>query len=31
LGFGPPFGLSDETWGNILTTSLGLMKRIGWR
>ena len=31
LGFGPPFGLSDETWGNLLTTSLGLMKRIGWR
>lgn len=31
LGFGPPFGLSDETWGNLLTTSLGLMKKIGWR
>ncbi len=31
LGFGPPFGLSDERWGNLLTTSLGLMKRIGWR
>jgi acyl-CoA reductase-like NAD-dependent aldehyde dehydrogenase len=31
LGFGPPFGLSDETWGHLLTTSLGLMKRIGWR
>lgn len=31
LGFGPPFGLSDETWGNLLATSLGLMKKIGWR
>ncbi len=31
LGFGPPFGLSDEKWGNLLTTSLGLMKKIGWR
>lgn len=31
LGFGPPFGLSDETWGNLLTTSLGIMKKIGWR
>ena len=31
LGFGPPFGLSDETWGNMLTSSLGLMKKIGWR
>lgn len=31
LGFGPPFGLSDEQWGNMLTTSLGIMKKIGWR
>ena len=31
LGFGPPFGFSDEKWGNLLTTSLGLMKKIGWR
>lgn len=31
LGFGPPFGLSDETWGNLFTTSLGIMKKIGWR
>jgi hypothetical protein len=30
-GFGPPFGLRDEQWGNLLTTSLGIMKRIGWR
>ncbi len=31
LGFGPPFGLRDEQWGNLLTTSLGIMKKIGWR
>ena len=31
LGFGPPFGLSDEKWGNLLTTFLGAMKKIGWR
>ncbi|MDE1045881.1 MAG: succinic semialdehyde dehydrogenase [Candidatus Nanopelagicales bacterium] len=31
LGFGPPFGLNDEKWGNLLTASLGVMKKIGWR
>ncbi|MBT5183377.1 MAG: aldehyde dehydrogenase family protein, partial [Actinobacteria bacterium] len=31
LGFGPPFGLSDEKWGNLLTAFLGAMKKIGWR
>ncbi len=31
LGFGPPIGLSDEKWGNLLTTSVRLMKKIGWR
>ncbi|MCF8530331.1 MAG: succinate-semialdehyde dehydrogenase (NADP(+)) [Candidatus Nanopelagicales bacterium] len=31
LGFGPPFGLTDRSWGELLTTSLGVMKKIGWR
>ena len=31
LGFGPPFGLGDEKWGNLLSASLGAMKKIGWR
>ena len=31
LGFGPPFGLSDQSWGEMLTRSLGVMKKIGWR
>jgi len=31
LGFGPPFGMSDQSWGEMLTRSLGIMKKIGWR
>jgi len=31
LGFGAPFGLSDQTWGELLTRSLSVMKKIGWR
>jgi succinate-semialdehyde dehydrogenase/glutarate-semialdehyde dehydrogenase len=31
LGFGPPFGLSDQVWGELLTRSVGIMKKIGWR
>ena len=31
LGFGPPFGLSDQAWGELLTRSLSVMKKIGWR
>ena len=31
LGFGPPFGMSDQAWGEMLTRSLGIMKKIGWR
>jgi succinate-semialdehyde dehydrogenase/glutarate-semialdehyde dehydrogenase len=29
LGFGAPFGLSDETWMTTLTMSLGVMKKLG--
>lgn len=31
LGFGPPFGLTDQGWGDLLTRSVSLMKKIGWR
>ncbi len=31
LGFGPPFGLTDQVWGELLTQSLVIMKKIGWR
>ncbi len=31
LGFGAPFGMSDQTWGELLTSSLSVMKKIGWR
>ena len=29
LGYGPQFGLSDERWGELLSTAAGLMKRVG--
>ena len=29
LGWGPPFGWSDERWGGTLVTALGAMKRLG--
>jgi succinate-semialdehyde dehydrogenase/glutarate-semialdehyde dehydrogenase len=29
FGFGAPFGWSDERWGNILTVSVGAMKKVG--
>lgn len=29
LGFGAPFGWSDRKWGQVLTVSLGAMKRLG--
>ncbi len=29
LGFGPPFGWSDERWGETLARSVGAMKRMG--
>lgn len=29
LGFGAPFGWSDRKWGQVLTVSLGTMKRLG--
>jgi succinate-semialdehyde dehydrogenase/glutarate-semialdehyde dehydrogenase len=29
LGFGAPFGWSDRRWGQVLTVSLGAMKRFG--
>ncbi|MDZ7577284.1 MAG: succinic semialdehyde dehydrogenase [Candidatus Nanopelagicales bacterium] len=29
LGLGAQFGLSDEQWGNALTVSIGIMKRLG--
>ena len=29
LGFGPPFGWSDERWGETLARSVGAMKRLG--
>lgn len=29
LGFGPPFGWSDERWGNSLVTAFSLIKRAG--
>ncbi len=31
MGFGAPFGWSDETWGNALTTAVGLMKKAGMK
>lgn len=31
LGFGAPFGWSDRRWGQVLTTSLGAMKRLGMK
>lgn len=31
LGFGPQFGWTDERWGNFLATSIGALKKIGWR
>ena len=29
LGFGPPFGWSDERWGETLARAVGAMKRLG--
>ena len=29
LGFDPPFGWSDERWGDTLTQAMGLMKKLG--
>jgi succinate-semialdehyde dehydrogenase/glutarate-semialdehyde dehydrogenase len=29
LGFGAPFGLSDEQWGETMITAMGVMKRLG--
>jgi acyl-CoA reductase-like NAD-dependent aldehyde dehydrogenase len=29
LGFGPPFGWTDERWGETVAGALGLMKRMG--
>lgn len=29
LGFGPPFGWTDERWGETIATAFGLMKRLG--
>jgi len=29
LGFGPPFGWSDQRWGETLARSVGAMKRLG--
>jgi succinate-semialdehyde dehydrogenase/glutarate-semialdehyde dehydrogenase len=31
LGFGPPFGMSDEAWATTLTLALSVMKRLGRR
>lgn len=31
LGWEPPFGWSDERWGDTLVTALGVLKRIGWK
>lgn len=31
LGFGPPFGMTDKAWGEFLTLSLKVMKKVGWR
>lgn len=31
LGFGPPSGLSDEQWGQVLATAVGAIKRLGFR
>jgi len=29
IGFGAPFGLSDEQWGETVITAMGVMKRLG--
>jgi succinate-semialdehyde dehydrogenase/glutarate-semialdehyde dehydrogenase len=29
LGFGPQFGWSDETWGNAMATTFGVLKSLG--
>jgi succinate-semialdehyde dehydrogenase/glutarate-semialdehyde dehydrogenase len=29
LGFGAPFGLSDEQWGETVVTAIGVMKKLG--
>ncbi len=31
LGYGPQFGLSDERWGDLLSTAVGLMKKVGMK
>jgi succinate-semialdehyde dehydrogenase/glutarate-semialdehyde dehydrogenase len=31
LGFGAPFGLSDEQWGETVVTVIGVMKKIGFK
>ena len=31
LSFGPQFGMSDEKWGDLLTKSVGLMKKAGFK
>ena len=31
LGFGPPLGMSDESWAHLLTVALRVMKRTGRR
>jgi succinate-semialdehyde dehydrogenase/glutarate-semialdehyde dehydrogenase len=31
IGFGAPFGMSDEQWARTLTLALGAMKRLGLR
>jgi succinate-semialdehyde dehydrogenase/glutarate-semialdehyde dehydrogenase len=31
IGFGAPFGLSDEQWGETMISAMGIMKRLGFK